>query len=143
MYKMLMEDLTLVTYGYLLLILTFSLCRDELLRWFMSWSSFLYVYYSGIGTHFDIRNRNDIIATVIFTILQIAVTIYIIKNKIHKEYLKWRPIVTISLFVVSLILHKLLSTCGMPWFTGYILMTLSFVVGIALCFKKLTWGKGD
>jgi hypothetical protein len=143
MNNLLANDINLITYEFLLLIFLVALCRNILLRWIVSWSFFPYIYYVALGYRFNFNKRHDIIFTIFFIILQIAVTVYIIKNHIRKEHFTWRPILTILLFVISLVLHKVLIAQGMPWFTGYILVTLSFITGLILFRNNLNFRKTD
>jgi hypothetical protein len=65
-------------------------------------------------------------------------TIYYIKI-VHKKIDKknYLPIFIVFLFIGSYILGREAIGLQMPWFTGYILATISFLIGIVIYRKQI------
>lgn len=98
------------------------------------------------GHNFNYKNiSNILIAIFLFFFLIILFVIdYKIKNLPQRKdriILSFKPVIVTLLFIISCILGSNASDLKMPWLTGYILVTLSFIISLILYRKELRFRK--
>jgi hypothetical protein len=130
----------LIIYGYALYAILYIFSRNELHKWISQLSGFLLIYYIFIGKHLGDRTPCSFITGILILFLIILfLTIYYIKKvrgKINKKSHLLRPAFVAFLFIGSYLLGMTAKDLQLPWFTGFILTTISFLIGIVIYRKQ-------
>lgn len=117
------------------LILAFK-SKDNVLKWSFISFFLLWECYAIFGDPLDSNNPGY----PIFASISLILSFFMIIKNIRNQWITWRPILTTMLFLVSyaiIIFQKGLISFGIPWFTGYVLVTITFIVGLVLYRKEL------
>ncbi|MBN1473098.1 MAG: hypothetical protein JW914_00640 [Syntrophaceae bacterium] len=122
-----------------LLIVAFK-SKDNVLKWTFISFFLLWECYAIFGDPFDSNNQGY----PIFVSISLILSFFMIIKKIRNQRITWRPILTTMLFLVSyaiIVFQKGLISFGIPLYTGYILVTISFIIWLVLYRKELRFIK--
>jgi energy-coupling factor transporter transmembrane protein EcfT len=133
----------LIIYEYALYAILYLFSKDELHKWISSLSMFLLIFYIFVGRHFD-YSIPDFIVACIFILFWTIFYIKIVRvhRKIDKKNLSLRPLVMVFLFIGSYILGVNAKHFHLSWYTGYMLATISFLIGVFIYKRQPNKKKG-
>jgi len=130
----------LVIFEYALYAILYLFGRDELHKWISQSSGFLLIYYVFIGRKLSDWAPGSFIAGIIILFFIILfLTIYyikIVRKKIDKK--SYLPIFIVFLFIGSYISGINAKHFHLPWYTGYVLAMISFLIGVVIYRTKTT-----
>lgn len=103
-------------------------------------------YFGHIG--FNYHKTSDLfefglmfILMIIFGLIFYSIIKHVPKQKEKHRDDYYKPILLLLIFISAYILAIKSNSINMPWFIGYILVTISFIIGLVIYRKDLIFGK--
>jgi hypothetical protein len=140
------ETPTLFIYAFVLLFILGVLERSNFQGQIVFFIFTVVLFLFKFGHSFNYKNIFHIMAIIIFLIFFILVFVIVHKirelpDSTNRIVISYKPILVTVLFIGGCILGVMASYFRMPSFTGYILVTASFFIGLFLYRKEFRFRK--